>query len=129
MNWHRLRSEPDENSCYTTSFERNGVNAIAKILGVAALWAITGIFTGWSLQALFGAKNWLLLSCGSLNGAIGMALLQITTLSEDGRNLFYEGKKPHEDYLNFGVVLLWGFPIILIFSSILWWLASKLFPL
>lgn len=103
------------------------MNAIAKILSVAALWAITGILAGWGLQALFGTENWLLLSCGSLNVAIGMVLLQITTVSEDGRNLFYEGRKAHEDYLNIGVVLLWGFPIILIFPSLLWWLASKFF--
>ena len=38
-------------------------------------------------------------------------------------------KKAYEDHLNFGVFLLWGFPVILVFSSILWWFASKLFLL
>ncbi len=76
-----------------------GVRAIAKIMMVAVLWGTTGIFAGIGLQA-FLAVDGLVFSCGSLTVAIGMAVLQITTLSEDGRNLFYEGIKPHEDYLN-----------------------------
>lgn len=84
------------------------MKAVAKILSVAVLWALTGIVAGWGLQTFIGVEGWLL-SCGSLNVAIGMALLQITTLNEDGRNLFYEGRKPYEDYLNLGVIFLWGF--------------------
>lgn len=101
------------------------MKAIAKILGIAVLWAVTGTIAGWGLQTFIGADG-LLLSCGSLNVAIGMALLQITTLSEEGRNLFYEGIKPDEDYLNLGVVFLWGFPIILVLLGILWWVVGKL---
>ena len=104
------------------------MRGIGKILGIVILWAVTGTIAGWSLQTLFGTESWLLFSCGSLNVAIGMALLQITTLTKEGRDFFYEGRKPHEDYLNLGVVLLWGFPVILVFSSLLWWLAGKLFP-
>lgn len=76
------------------------------------------------MQSLFGIDG-VLLSCGSLNVAIGLVLLQITTLSEHGRIFFYEGRKPDEDYLNFGVVLLWGFPIVLAFLGLLWWIVGK----
>lgn len=93
---------------------------------VAILWAITGAIAGWGLQALFGGDNWVL-PCGSLNMAVGMILLLLTTQNEGARRLFYEGEK-EEDRLHLGIVLLWGFPIILAVSGILWFLASKLFP-
>lgn len=67
------------------------MKGLGRILSVAILWAVTGTIAGWGLQTFIGVDG-LLLSCGSLNVAIGMALLQITTLSEEGRNLFYEGK-------------------------------------
>jgi len=92
---------------------------------VAVLWGATGIFAGVGLQAFLGV-NGLVFSCGSLTVAIGMAVLQITTLSEDGRNLFYEGIKPHEDYLNLGIVLLWGGPVILVFLGTVWWVVGQL---
>ena len=100
------------------------MKGLGRILSVAILWAVTGTIAGWGLQTFIGVDG-LLLSCGSLNVAIGMALLQITTLSEEGRNLFYEGKKPYEDYLNLGVVLVWGFPVLLTFLGVLWWIVGK----
>lgn len=75
---------------------------------------------------MFGRNSWIV-SCGALNLAIGMILLQLFTQNEAARKLFYEGEK-EEDHLLLGIVFLWGFPIILAFSSILWWLAGKLFP-
>ena len=100
------------------------MRGIGRILAVALLWAGTGTIAGWGLQMFLGVDG-LLLSCGSLNVAVGMALLQITTLSEEGRIFFYEGRKPYEDYMNIGVVFLWGFPIILAFLGLLWWIVGK----
>ena len=101
------------------------VNAIAKIVAVAVLWGVTGIFAGVGLQVYLGADG-LIFSCGSLSIAIGMGLLQITTLSEEGRNMFYEGIKPDEDYLNLGVVFVWGGPVILVFLGTAWWIIGQL---
>lgn len=102
------------------------MKAILWILSLAALWAITGAAAGWGLQAMFGSNSWIV-PCGALNVAIGMILLQLFTQNEAARKLFYEGEK-EEDHLLLGIVFLWGFPIILAFSGILWWLAGKLFP-
>ena len=102
------------------------MRAIAWILALAVLWALTGAFAGWGLQTFLGREGWIL-SCGSLNVAIGMALLQLATQSEEARRLFYEGEKADEDYFNLGIVFLWGFPIALMFLGILWWLGGKLF--
>lgn len=101
------------------------VNAIAKIVAVAVLWGVTGMFAAVGLQAFLGVDS-LIFSCGSLSIAIGMGLLQIATLSEEGRNMFYEGTKPDGDYLNLGVVFLWGTPFILLILGTLWWLFSQL---
>lgn len=59
--------------------------------------------------SIFGVDG-LLLSCGSLNVAIGMALLQMITQGEEARRFFYDSIKPHEDYFNLGMTLLWGIP-------------------
>lgn len=101
------------------------VRAIGKILLVALLWGATGLFAAVGLQVYLGVDG-LIFSCGSLSVAIGMALLQITTLSEEGRNMFYEGIKPHEDYLNLGIVFLWGGPVILLFLGTAWWVIGQL---
>ena len=105
--------------------EHNPMKAIVWILGLAALWGVTGAVAGWGLQTFFGAEGWIL-SCGSLNVAFGMALLQLITQNEQARAMFYEGEKPDEDYFNPGLAFLWGLPILLAVSGILWWLASKL---
>lgn len=102
------------------------MRALLWIFSVAILWAITGAVAGWGLQAMFGGDNWVI-PCGSLNVAMGMILLQLVTQNEAARRLFYEGEK-EEDRLYLGIVLLWGFPIILAVSGLLWFLASKLFP-
>ena len=101
------------------------MNAIARILAVAVLWGVAGMFAAGGLQAFLGVDS-LIFSCGSLSIAIGMGLLQITTLSEEGRNMFYEGIKPDDDYLNLGVVFLWGIPFILLILGTLWWMFSQL---
>lgn len=100
------------------------MKAVAWILSLAVLWAVTGAIAAWGLQAFLGIDGWII-SCGSLNVAIGMALLQLSTQDEHARRFFYENIKPHEDYFNFGIVLLWGFPIVLVFSGLLWWIVSK----
>lgn len=101
------------------------MRAIAKILLVALLWGATGLFAAMGLQVYLNV-NGLIFSCGSLSVAIGMALLQITTLSEEGRNMFYEGIKPHEDYLNLGIVCVWAVPVILLFLGTAWWVIGRL---
>lgn len=103
------------------------MRAIALILSVAVLWGVTGAIAGWGLQTYVGASEWVL-SCGLLNVVIGMILLQLITYNQDASELFYEGRKPHEDYFNPILAFLLLMPFLLAFSGLLWWIMGRYAP-
>ncbi|MEZ4864356.1 MAG: hypothetical protein R3C14_23790 [Caldilineaceae bacterium] len=98
------------------------MKGISLIFILAGVWAFTGIIVGLGLNSLTGGE-WII-SCGSLNVAIGMILLQLVTRNEAARRLFYEGEK-EEDYLSIGVAALWAIPVLLALAGLLWWILGK----
>lgn len=100
---------------------------IGKIVGVALLWGITGTWAGWGLQTFLGRDS-LYFSCGSLSVAMSMFLVSVLTRSEEGRQLFYNNKKRHDDDINFVVIFLYAVPFVLAFSGLLWWIVGQFTP-
>jgi hypothetical protein len=94
------------------------------ILMLAAFWGISGLVMSFGINSVFGVE-WTL-PCTSLNVIAGMVMLLVTTRNPTARRLFYEGPRGEEPGLII-LALLWGFPVVLVFAGILWWLLGQFF--
>jgi hypothetical protein len=94
------------------------------ILALAVFWGVSGLVVSFGLNAMFGG-DWAMF-CTSLNVIAGMLMLLLTTRNPTARRIFYEGPRGQEPGLLI-LALLWGFPVVLIFAGILWWLLGQFF--